>query len=473
MKTYIFKTLKTHQGYYVYARDTHTVFRIEKEEWEELKKIESGQLEEAESPVLKNFVQNGILTRNVVKEIRHPFSDYLEHDLECKMEQIILQVTQQCNLRCEYCIYSGNYETRSHSDLRMAPEIAQKAIQFAIDHSSESRKICFSFYGGEPLLEFDLIKQCVAYVKEHMQGREYAFSMTTNGTLLTPKVVDFLAENQFIVSVSLDGPKKDHDANRRFRNGKGSFDIIERNILYIKEHYREYWEKIQFLTTLNPKSDLSEVEQFFAENEMVAGADVRFNEVDDMNLKNPQLAEFEKDYYLNRQFQYLKNLMAMAGLIEENKTGRLFQGMEAKRSSSYLALKKGCTLGSCAHHGGPCIPGVRRLFVTVNGVFYTCEKVLESLPWLSIGNIDRGFDSKNIDRLLNLGRLTEDQCKTCWALQMCQVCAARIEGKPEDDFLTPEEKLKVCRGIRESAKQELYEYCVLEECRACRKERLS
>lgn len=195
MKKYIFKTLKTHQGYYIYIRDTHTIYRIEKEEWQELQKVEAGLMGEEESSVLKLYEKQGRLKENVVQKIQHPFSDYIEHDTECRMEQMILQVTQQCNLRCEYCIYSGNYETRSHSDSRMSLEVALKAIQFAIDHSSESKKICFSFYGGEPLLEFELIKKCVEYVKTHIQGREYVFSMTTNGTLLTPPVVEFLVEN--------------------------------------------------------------------------------------------------------------------------------------------------------------------------------------------------------------------------------------------------------------------------------------
>ena len=79
------------------------------------------------------------------------------------------------------------------------------------------------------------------------------------------------------------------------------------------------------------------------------------------------------------------------------------------------------------HHGGPCIPGIRKIFVSVDGTFYPCEKVVENATEFSIGNIRDGLTVSKMEPLLNLGRLTEKQCITCPALQRCNICIARIK----------------------------------------------
>lgn len=173
---------------------------------------------------------------NVVEKIEHPGTEIIEHYIKTRIQQLTLQVTQQCNLRCDYCAYSGIYDrNRIHSKLRMSFETAKKAIDFFLERSVERLDIFVSFYGGEPLLEFELIKQCVEYINNQAEGKRINYIMITNGTLLSDKVVDYLVENNFALSVSLDG-SKEHDVNRKFVNGEGSFDTIINNIKRIQFH---------------------------------------------------------------------------------------------------------------------------------------------------------------------------------------------------------------------------------------------
>ena len=148
--------------------------------------------------------------------------------------QMILGLTENCNLRCKYCIFSGNYEEmRTHTFKRMEKETALKSVQ-NMDYINEWKEYApdkqpvISFYGGEPLLRFDLIQEVVAYVKQ--TGFKTMFSMTTNGTLLTDHIIEFLVTHNVMISVSLDGSKEMHDKNRVFANERGTFDVVYGNI---------------------------------------------------------------------------------------------------------------------------------------------------------------------------------------------------------------------------------------------------
>lgn len=460
----ILKTIKTHRGNYVYDRNTHTVMPVDEESFEELRAYEQGKLNEEDCHALQNFRSMGILEENIVEEIRHPDTDFLEHYADCRVRQVVLQVTQQCNLRCAYCAYSGNYFTREHSNKRMTFNTAKSAIDYAIDHSSEMEEVCFSFYGGEPLLEIELIKKCVAYVKEHMIGRRYKFSLTTNGTLLVPEITKFLVENGFILSISLDGSQKEHDINRKFRSGEGSFNVIYRNITYIKENYFDFWKSIQILVTLNPKINLEEVMNFFDKDKIIPKRLIQFNEVESINLKNQELINYKEDYYRNRKFLYLKMLMSLTGMIDKKGNTKLFERLLEDKKEFIKGLKKGRTLHTCIHHGGPCIPGMKKLFVSVDGKFYPCEKVVENPDTISIGDIKNGLSLKDMKRILNLGELTKKECLTCYALQDCKICIARIEGSDAKEFVSRKSKIKVCEETKINFIYSLYEYCVINEC---------
>ena len=248
----IFKTFRTYKHPYLYDRHTNSLVVLNEEEFQELRNVEIGKLPWEESTIVKKYQDFGMLQEIVVEKIEHPCTQIVEHYLNTRLNQLTLQVTQQCNLRCAYCAYSGIYEgNRTHSCLRMDWDTAKKAIDFFLSRTPETSRVVIGFYGGEPLLEFELIKKCVEYAKSQVEGKEIRFNMTTNGTLLSDEVVDFLVENDVMLSISLDGSEEEHDANRKFVNGKGSFSTIIKNIMRIKDRYPEYDKRINIMTTVN------------------------------------------------------------------------------------------------------------------------------------------------------------------------------------------------------------------------------
>ena len=168
----IYKGIKTPRNCYIYDRGRNALLTVSENEYEELEQLKKGKIKEENSMVLKKYQKEGFLCPNTVTTIEHPCSGVLGHYLKNHVEKLTLQVTQRCNLRCEYCIYSGNYDNRKHSELDMSFETAKKAIDFYLLSSGEMEKCSIAFYGGEPLLNLKLIKQCVEYVKSKTAGKK-------------------------------------------------------------------------------------------------------------------------------------------------------------------------------------------------------------------------------------------------------------------------------------------------------------
>ena len=162
------------------------------------------------------------------------YDNYNQH-----IQNIMLNVTDQCNFRCKmcFCDWQDNY---------MTPEIADKAIELALKRKSPRvDKITINFFGGEPLMNFNLIK----YVVEKWE-KECEFSMTTNGSLLTNEILDYLKEHKVGLLLSIDGDKETQDYNRPFRNGQGSFEILKSKIPSILERYPQ----VTFRSTIIPQT---------------------------------------------------------------------------------------------------------------------------------------------------------------------------------------------------------------------------
>lgn len=142
------------------------------------------------------------------------------------ISHIALFVTQECNLNCIYCYGDGgNYGCSGH----LTSNIAQKAVDWLIEHSGDLKNLNISFFGGEPLLNFPVIKEVVEYARKmgHINNKEFKFGITTNLSLLNNEKLVFLKENNITTNVSFDGPKETQDKQRPFKKGKGSsYDII-------------------------------------------------------------------------------------------------------------------------------------------------------------------------------------------------------------------------------------------------------
>ncbi len=454
----IFKGIKTPEHYYIYDRGRNAILEVEENEFIELENVQKGIIKSGESQVIEKYQSNGFLKENTVTKLEHPCTHALEHYLSNHVEKLTLQVTQRCNLRCEYCIYSGNYDTRTHTDLDMSFETAKKAIDLYLNASHEIDELTVAFYGGEPLLNINLIRQCVDYVKERTVGRKVIFSMTTNGTLLNEKAVSFLEENNFDIMISLDGSQKEHDKYRKFQNGKGSFAVVQSNLRQIKENHPAFFADITFNSVLNPQNDYQTIKNYFENDELIATSDIFTSIVESEDLT--QDVKFSDKFSIINKFDYLKLCLFMLGKLDDEDVSKLVLLKRRFIYDRYNQIIKKAEIGDTCHHSGPCIPGTRRLFVNVQGYMFPCERVSETSSVMAIGHIDTGFDVSKVNNLLNVGKITEDLCKNCWALLHCSQCAQKADGK---DHLSRSIKIKHCPRSKEEAFFNLKEICILRE----------
>jgi uncharacterized protein len=158
------------------------------------------------------------------------------------LQRIVLNVTNQCNLACGYCYeYSEDAIAKPQGKPKyMSDEVAEAAIDTLIRESAGRPMIHVTFFGGETLLNFPVMQSSVAYAKRKAaeRGKRVDFSLTTNATILTEEIMDFLAEHRIGVTVSIDGDRELHDRMRIFHNGKGSYDVIAPKIKQLLRRHR-------------------------------------------------------------------------------------------------------------------------------------------------------------------------------------------------------------------------------------------
>jgi uncharacterized protein len=147
-----------------------------------------------------------------------------------KIHSITLHVANDCNLRCSYCYGKGG--TYGEERCLMDWGTARESVDFLVRNSDSQQELSIAFFGGEPLMNFPVIKRTVSYCETVARklGKKFTYSLTTNGTLFRQNNVDFMRQNKFGILVSLDGTKEIHDRHRIFASGKGSYDVIVKKL---------------------------------------------------------------------------------------------------------------------------------------------------------------------------------------------------------------------------------------------------
>ena len=157
---------------------------------------------------------------------------------------MVLNVTNQCNLSCEYCYEYGEdkiVDTANGKQPKfMSEQTARESVDFMLKESGTNTVAHVTFFGGETLLNFPVLQKTIAYARQRGEelGKRVDFSLTTNGTLLKPDVIEFLAENNVGVTISIDGPKEVQDKFRVFHNGTGSYDVVAQKIKELLKRHR-------------------------------------------------------------------------------------------------------------------------------------------------------------------------------------------------------------------------------------------
>ena len=370
-------------------------------------------------------------------EIVPPFSkDTLYTLASHNCSQLVLSITENCNMRCEYCGYHSRYE-KNYREKEMSLDIAFKAINHYIQNTIGLSEIIITFYGGEPLLRFDFLQQCVNYALQNSRGQNIKFFIATNATLLNEETIDFLYENNVLVSVSLDGPRALHDRYRFFENHKPTYDCIIENLKKVYYKYPEYFlSHFVILPVYAPPYNDALLCDYF-EN-------------------------FPLDFLLGELYvtPYFESVLKAKGKYEniifdrqEKNKFEKFNKISQDALYKYKNLITSTKLFKKTFPGGNCIPGCRKLYVNAEGMFYVCEKVIECKE-TCIGDVEQGINkellyNQYVHAMNNYKTL---KCSSCWAVHFCSTCFRNI------DSVTPNQ----CDKIKVRIKKDM-ELSLLEE----------
>jgi uncharacterized protein len=322
------------------------------------------------------------------------------------IQTLVMNLTNQCNLSCQYCYEFGadKLATPEGKPKFMDVETAKTSVDFLLSQSGDRRSIHITFFGGETLMNFPLLKEVVAYGNRRAAeaGRHIDFSLTTNATLLTPAIIEFLSDNNIGVTVSMDGPKEMHDHLRVFANGRGSYDIIEPKVRALIQNHRT--RPITARVTLT--SGVSDVIRIFRHLKQDLGfAEVGFAPVttspDQLYAINATGMDSVLDQFHTLAEEYLEHAL---------------RGESHGFSNVSDTLAELCQGVNKSH---PCGAGLGLLGVGPSGDIAPCHRFVDSDAH-ALGHISTGINREKQADFLNRGHIdSKYDCHTCWARPLC------------------------------------------------------
>ena len=324
-----------------------------------------------------------------------------EESIDTPIRSIVLQVTSACNLRCEYCYYSKGSSAMSHKP-PMTFDVAVAAVDFLLEHSGNFTDLNLVFFGGEPLLEFDLIAAVVAYAHNQAlsAGKKIHFALTTNATLLDQRMIDFLNENRVSATVSIDGFQSSHDRYRRFPGGEPSYEVILPNIRRLLRSFNE--KPVAARVTLAKDTDHITPMLFHLLN--LGFAEAGFAPVTTSDERY-QLSPTQMNNLLD-QFRDLSDQFLRCALKNE------FFGF-----SNIIDLLVELHEGDVKQY--PCGGGFGLFSVDAKGNLYLCQRLVGDVA-AHMGDIYKGIDAVKIKNFrLAVARDRTPTCKDCWARKIC------------------------------------------------------
>lgn len=318
-----------------------------------------------------------------------------------QLKALCLHIAHDCNMCCKYC-FAGKGEYSGDRSL-MSFEVGKRALDFLIEQSGSRKNLEVDFFGGEPLLNFDVVKQLVAYARsiEKEKGKNFRFTLTTNGVLLNDEVMEWANKECYNVVLSLDGRKETNDRMRRTRNDKGTYDLIlpkfqkmakERNQqgYYIRGTYTHY------------NTDFA--------NDILHLADLGFEQL----AMEPVVTDPKMDYAL--QESDIPKLKEQYDLLAKEMCKRNREGKGFTFFHYMIDLE-----------GGPCIykrisgcgVGTDYMAVTPWGDLYPCHQFVGDEKFL-LGNVFDGVKNTDIVNEFKLCNVySREACQDCFAKLYC------------------------------------------------------
>ena len=323
------------------------------------------------------------------------------------VKALCLHIAHDCNLACRYC-FAGKGEYNGQKDL-MSLEVGKKAIDFMIENSGNRVNLEVDFFGGEPLMNFDVVKEIVKYgrSKEAIYNKNFRFTLTTNGVLLNDEVMEFANKEMSNVVLSLDGRKEVNDYMRPTRNGQGSYDIIVPKFQKLAESRNQMNYYVRGTFTHNNLDFADDVIHY---------ADLGFKQ---MSME-PVVSDYDEPYAIKEEDlpKIMEEYDKLAlEYIKRRKEGRGF---------NFFHFMIDLTQGPCvAKRLSGCGSGTEYLAVTPWGDLYPCHQFV-GIDDYKIGDVYNGIERNDIvDEFKLCNVYARPECRDCWAKLYCSGgCAA-------------------------------------------------
>ena len=344
---------------------------------------------------IKELVDEGLLLtedERLMKPIYNP---------QNIVKAMCLHVAHDCNLRCRYCFASqGDFKGQR---LLMDYEVGKKALDFLLKNSGNRRNLEVDFFGGEPLMNFDLIKKLVEYGREEevKYNKHFRFTTTTNGVLLDDEIIDYINENMDNVVLSLDGRKCINDHMRPTTNEKGSYDVI---VPKFKELVDRRGDKDYFIrgTFTNKNLDFSE--------DLLEYYNLGFKKTS----IEPVVTDEKEDYAIREE--HVEQI-----LNEYEKMSRDYIDIRKKdKDFTFFHFMIDLTQGPCIiKRTVGCGAGSEYVAVTPEGDIYPCHQFVGETEF-KLGDVDSGIVNTELrDSFKCSNVFTKEECSNCWARYYC------------------------------------------------------
>ena len=323
------------------------------------------------------------------------------------VKALCLHIAHDCNLACQYCFAEeGEYHGRR---ALMSYEVGKQALDFLVENSGSRKNLEVDFFGGEPLMNWQVVKDLVAYGREQekLHDKKFRFTLTTNGVLLNDEVMEFANREMSNVVLSIDGRQKVHDKMRPFRNGKGSYDLVVPRFQKLAESRNQNNYYVRGTFTRN-NLDFSE--------DVLHLADLGFKQIS----VEPVVASPEESYALMEEDipeiceQYDR---LAAEMVKRHGTEKDF---------NFFHFMIDLTGGPCVYKRlSGCGSGTEYLAVTPWGDLYPCHQFVGEEKFL-MGNVFDGIQNTDLrDEFKSCNVYAKEKCQNCFAKFYCSGgCAA-------------------------------------------------
>ncbi len=323
------------------------------------------------------------------------------------IKSLCLNISHKCNLRCSYCFADGGSYCGEEENMSFAT--AKAAVDFLIEKSGARKILEIDFFGGEPLINMDVVRKTVEYGRKREKDckKTFRFTITTNAVSLSDEITDFFNKEMYNVVLSIDGRENVHNQVRKTVNGKGSYDIVLKNILDFRKKRgdRQYYVRGTF--TSQNKDFASD-----AESLSDAGFDQISLEPVVLPDSHPLALKMSDTGALNDEYERLARLY-----LERLGTAKQF---------NFFHFQLDMSGGPCeAKRLKNCGAGCEYAAITPSGQIYPCHQFASNKDYL-IGNVLTGeFDRSVTAKFKDNTILKKDDCKECWAKYYCSGgCAA-------------------------------------------------